>query len=310
MIRLFYVMSLLSSSLLVVGCSSRTSDIKIDGSSTVYPISEAVAEEFRKENKDIRVTVGFSGTGGGMKKFYADEIDICDASRGIKESEKEKCEAAGVDFIELTVAFDGVVVVVNPENDWCDCLTVDQLKELWRPESPIAKWSDLDPSWPAEKIRLYGPGADSGTFDYFTEVIVGEEKMSRADYTASENDNMLVTGISKDKYALGYFGFAYYAENQDSLKLLGVDNGESGCMLPSIETVRANSYAPLSRPLFIYVRESSLKRPAVAKFMQYYLDNAAAMASEVQYVPVSDEVELANQETLEAALAEETATAE
>lgn len=275
--------------------------VKIDGSSTVYPVSEAVAEEFGAVHPKVRPIVGISGTGGGMKKFIAGEIDICDASRGMKEKEATACKEKGIEFIELSVAFDGLAVIANPKNTWCDCLTVGQLKELWRPESGVKQWKDLDPKWPAKEIKLYGPGTDSGTFDYFTEAIVGEEKASRADYTASEDDNVLVTGVQSDEYALGYFGYAYYAENEDKLKLLAVDGGK-GCTKPSLETVRDNSYAPLSRPLFIYVRKSALERPEVEAFVKFYLDNAAQLAKEVGYVPVSDEVEKQNQDALKGAL--------
>ena len=197
----------------VSGCSKPS--IQVDGSSTVYPITEAVAEEFKTEQPDVRVTVGLSGTGGGFKKFVDGEIDICDASRPIKDAEIAACKANGIEYVELEVAFDGLSVVVNPENDWVDCMTVEQLKALWQPESAVQKWSDLNPDWPSEPIKLYGPGTDSGTFEYFTEAIVGEARKSRGDYSPSEDDNMLVTGVSGGKYALGYFGFAYYEENKD-----------------------------------------------------------------------------------------------
>jgi phosphate transport system substrate-binding protein len=275
--------------------------VRIDGSSTVYPITEAVAEEFRAAQPKIRVTVGISGTGGGMKKFTAGEIDVCNASRAIKDKEKAACAENGVELIELEVAFDGLAVVINPENDWCECMTVDQLKELWRPESAVKKWSDLNPDWPDEAINLYGPGTDSGTFDYFTKAINGEEKASRADYTASEDDNVLVTGVLSDKYALGYFGYAYYSENRDKLKLLGVDGGD-GCKTPSEETVRALTYQPLSRPLFIYVRKSSLERPEVVALVKFYLENCGQLSTDVGYVPVSDEVAAQNQQRLKEAL--------
>jgi phosphate transport system substrate-binding protein len=277
--------------------------IAIDGSSTVYPITEAVAEEFRAVKPDIRVTVGYAGTGGGMKKFIAGSIDICGASRAIKDSEKKSCEEAGADYVELEVAFDGLAVVAHPENNWCDHLTVAQLKEMWRPESAVQKWSDLNPEWPAEKIRLYGPGTDSGTFDYFTKAIVGEEGASRADYAASEDDNVLVTGVQEDKHALGYFGYAYYAENADKLKLLAVDGGD-GPVQPTEKTVRAGTYAPLSRPLYVYVRKSSLSNDKVAQFTRFYLDNAANLAREVGYVPISDEAAAINEERLSGAKSE------
>ena len=279
------------------GSSSSGGSIAIDGSSTVYPVTEAVAEEFRAVDPDIRVTVGYAGTGGGMKKFIAGSIDICGASRAIKDTEKQSCEEAGAEYVELEVAFDGLAVVVHAENDWCSQLTVAQLKELWRPESAVQMWSDLNPKWPAEKIRLYGPGTDSGTFDYFTKAIVGEEGASRADYTASEDDNVLVTGVQEDRHALGYFGYAYYAENEDKLQLLGVDGGD-GPVQPTEATVRDGSYAPLSRPLYLYVRKSSLERGDVKKFIRFFLDNGAELAREVGYVPISDEAAAKNETRL------------
>lgn len=295
---MFLLPLLASASFLVVGCSKRQT-IRIDGSSTVFLVSMAVAEEFSETVGSMHVTVGYSGTGGGMKQFSAGEIDICDASRGIKESEKEACAKAGIEFIELTVAFDGLAVVANPQNDWCDCLTVEQLKTVWRPESDeiVTKWSDINPDWPAEPLKLYGPGTDSGTFDYFTKAICGEEKASRSDYTASENDNTLVRGVEADKGALGYFGYAYYAENKDKLKLLAVDNG-AGCVSPSDATVMDGTYAPLSRPLYIYVSKAALARPEVAQFVEFYLANASRLVSDVGYVPVSDEVAEKNNQLL------------
>ena len=284
--------------------SSRpASTVRADGSSTVYPITEAVAEEFRNEHPDVRSVIGFSGTGGGFKKLAADEIDICDASRPIKEEERAACDAHGVKFIELEIAFDGLSVVVNPENDWCECLTVEQLKAIWQPESAISKWSDLNPEWPDEKIELFGPGTDSGTFDYFTEAIVGTAKSSRADYTPSEDDNMLVTGVEGSKYALGYFGYAYYAENKDRLKLLGVDPGDGNCVQPSLETVRANTYKPLSRPLYIYVNQASLTKPEIVEFIRYYLDTVGLVVEQVGYVRLPDETLANSKKTFDEALA-------
>lgn len=284
-----------------LSAGSLSGSVKIDGSSTVYPITEAVAEEFRTVQPKVKVTVGISGTGGGMKKFTVGEIDVCNASRKIKDKEIAACEENNVELIELEVAFDGLAVVINPENDWCECLTVDQLKELWRPESAVKKWSELNPDWPDEAINLYGPGTDSGTFDYFTKAIVGEEKASRADYTASEDDNVLVNGVQSDRYALGYFGYAYYSENKGKLKLLGVDGGD-GCITPSQETVRALTYQPLSRPLFIYVRKSSLARPEVQKLVEFYLENCDQLSTDVGYVPISDEVAAQNKQRLQDAL--------
>ncbi len=305
--------------ILVVGCSSSTmptasssgaeSDavltgaVRIHGSSTVFPVSQAVAEEFSEVSPKVKVSVGSAGTSGGMKKFVAGEIDICDASRKMKETEHEKCVAAEIEFIEFTVAIDGLSVVVNPKNDWVDCLTVEQLKTIWRPESgeTVMKWSDVNPEWPEEPLKLYGPGTDSGTFDYFTKAINGEERASRADYTASENDNQLVRGVASDKGGLGYFGYAYYAENKDQLKLLAVDGG-GGCVAPDETTVRDGSYKPLSRPLFIYVRKSSLKRPEMLAFVKFYLEHVGRLAGDVGYVPVSDEVAKQNKELLKTAL--------
>ncbi len=269
------------------GAGEQSRGVRIDGSSTVFLISEAVAEEFRKQHADVDISLGSSGTGGGMKKFYAGEIDICDASRAMKEIERENCEKNGVEFIELWVAYDGLAVVVNRQNDWAKSMTVEQLKRLWEPDSKVKQWSDLDPAWPAEEISLYGPGDSSGTFDYFTEEICGKEAASRADYTASEDDNVLVNGVANSKYALGYFGFAYYVANKDSLNVIGVDNG-NGPVTPSIETVRDQSYAPLSRPLFVYVRKDSLKRPEVAEFVQFYIDNCGVLAEEVGYVALDE----------------------
>jgi len=302
----------LTTVLLLVGCgkstetpigSSLSGSISIDGSSTVLLISQAVYEEFNQDYPRVKIDVSASGTGSGMRMFAAGEIDICDASRGIKDSEIQACKDGGVEFLELTVAFDGLAVVTNPENEWCDKVTVEQLKTIWRAESEetVMAWKDVDPAWPDEPLKLYGPGDDSGTFDYFTKVINGEEKSSRRDYQPSEDDNALVIGVAGDKGSLGYFGYAYYAENADKLKLLSVDSG-NGPTKPSIETVRDNSYAPLSRPLFIYVKKSSLERPEFMEFIKFYLANTAALSTDVGYVPVSDGIAAQNQELLQAAL--------
>lgn len=265
--------------------------IVVDGSSTVAPISEAVAEEFLAVAPDVRVAVGTSGTGGGFKKFCNGETDISDASRPIKTEEAEACAAKGIDFIELPVAFDGLAVMVNPANDWVDCLTVGQLKTIWEPASQnrIYNWHQVDSSFPDAPLSLYGPGTDSGTFDYFTGAINGEEGASRGDYTASEDDNVLVAGIAGDANALGYFGLAYYTENQDKLKLVGVDSG-SGCVLPTAETVNDGSYAPLSRPLFIYIRADRASAPEVKAFVEFYLENVPTLSAEVGYVALPDKV--------------------
>jgi phosphate transport system substrate-binding protein len=249
----------------------------------------------------VNVVVSQSGTGGGFKKFAAGEIDICDASREITAEEAEACKKAGVEFEMFEVAFDGLAVLVNPANEWCDTITVDQLKTIWRPESAetVQKWSDVNPDWPDEEFKLYGPGTDSGTYDYFTEVINGKAKSSRQDYSPSENDNALVTGVAGDKGALGYFGLAYYEENKDKLKLLAVDAGD-GPVQPTAETVRDGTYKPLSRPLFIYVRKSSLDNAGVKTFVEYYLKNAGDVAPQVGYVAVTDEIAKENQEKLAA----------
>jgi len=256
--------------------------VSLDGSSTVFPISEAVAEEFLAVAPRVRVTVGVSGTGGGFKKFLAEETDINDASRTIKESEDMQAQANGIDYLEIPVAFDGLSVVINPKNTWADSITVEELQMIWQPGSTVDSWNDVRPEWPDQPIRLYGPGTDSGTFDYFTEAINGESGASRPDYTASENDNVLVQGIAGDEYAMGFFGFAYYVENEDKLKVLPVDGG-NGPVAPSPTTINDGTYSPLSRPIFIYLNTASLARPEVKAFVEFYLDNAGALANEVGY---------------------------
>ena len=272
------------------GCSGllgkHSGEIIVDGSSTAFPISEAMAEEFMRDNSGARVTVGTSGTGGGFKKFCNGETDISNASRPIKDSEVEMCGDNGVDFIELEVAFDGISITVNPENDVFQCLTMDQLNRAWEPGSSVTTWQDIEPEWPDDEIEFYGPGPDSGTFDYFTDTVNGEEGATRNDYQASEDDNVLVQGVAGDKGALGYFGFAYYTENADKLKIVEIDGGE-GCVAPTAETIRNGEYAPLSRPLYIYVRTDALKRPEIAAFTRYHLDFAEALVPEVGYVPLA-----------------------
>jgi phosphate transport system substrate-binding protein len=267
--------------------------IAIDGSSTVAPLSELAAEDFMGENSGVQITVGTSGTGGGFEKFCNGETDISDASRPIKdddEAEGPNCEANGIEYVELQVANDGLSVVVNPENDWADCLTVEQLKTIWSPESEgeVTSWSDVDPSFPDEDLELFGPGTDSGTFDYFTEAINGEEGASRTDYSPSEDDNVTVTGVSGSTGAIGYFGLSYLELNADSVKGVAVDNGD-GCVEPNTETVQDGSYAPLSRPLFIYVTRDLLERPEGAAFVEYYLENATSLAEEALFVPLTEE---------------------
>jgi len=266
--------------------SAQSTVVKIDGSSTVFPITEAVAEEFQRENKDTKVTVGISGTGGGFKKFVRGEIDIADASRPISEKEMADAKAAGIEYVELPIAFDALTVMVNPKNDWIKELKVEELKKIWSPEAQqkITKWNQVNSSWPDAPLTLYGAGSDSGTFDYFTEAINGKAKSSRGDYTASEDDNVLVQGIGNDKNALGYFGYAYYAENQDKLKAVPIVNKQGKAVAPSPETVKYGSYNPLSRPIFIYVNKKSLEKPEVKQFVEFYLKNAPELVAEVKYV--------------------------
>jgi phosphate transport system substrate-binding protein len=258
--------------------------VEIDGSSTVYPITEAVAEEYMLGNDGaVRVTVGISGTGGGFKRFCAGETDINDASRAIKAEEIETCGAAGVEALEFPVAYDGLSVVVNPANDWAACLTVAELRSIWEPGSTVNNWSQVRAGFPDVRLVLYGPGTDSGTFDYFTEAVMGQEDASRSDYTASEDDNVLVQGVAGDRGGLGYFGYAYYEENAERMNVVGVDNG-AGCVTPSPETVNSGEYAPLSRPVFIYVSGSAMERPAVADFVRFYMENAPTLVREVGYI--------------------------
>lgn len=262
--------------------------VRVDGSSTVFPVSEAVAEEFGRKHEKVRVTVGISGTGGGFKKFCAGEIDISDASRPIKETEVELCRKNGIEWIELPIAYDGIAVVVHPKNDWVDQLTVQELRTIWAPEAQgkVTRWNHVRPGWPDRELHLFGAGVDSGTYDYFTEAVVGKEHASRGDFTSSEDDNVLVQGVSTDENALGFFGFAYYLENQDKLKIVPIDGGQ-GPVTPTVETIKNGRYQPLSRPIFIYVKKTALDRPEVAAFVQFYLDHVGKLAQEVGYVPLS-----------------------
>ena len=265
--------------------------VKLDGSSTVFPISEAMAEEFQKEHRDIKVTVGISGTGGGFKKFVRGETDISDASRPILAKEMEDARKNGIEYIEIPVAFDALTVMVNPKNTWVDQLTVAELKTIWSPDaqSKITNWNQVRPTFPDKPLKLYGAGSDSGTFDYFTEAIVGKAKSSRGDYTASEDDNVLVQGIGNDINALGYFGYAYYAENQDKLKAVPVVNKSGHAIAPSPEAVKDGSYNPLSRPIFIYINKKSLaEKPEVKQFVEFYLKHSAELVKEVKYVALPD----------------------
>lgn len=265
--------------------------VQIDGSSTVYPITEAVAEEFQIQNQGkVKVTVGVSGTGGGFKKFCRGELDIANASRPIQRAEMDACAAAGIKYFELPIAYDALTVVVNPANP-IESITVDDLKRMWAPEAQgtITRWNQVNPTFPDADLKLYGAGADSGTFDYFTEAVVGKAKSSRGDYTASEDDNVLVQGISSDVNAIGYFGFAYYYENRDKLKSLAIQRtADSAPVKPTPETVIDGTYMPLARPMFVYVSEKAWQRPEIKQFMAFYLDNAAALAREVDYVPLPD----------------------
>lgn len=266
-------------------------EVKVDGSSTVFPIAEAMAEEFQKANSGVRVTVGSSGTGGGFKKFCGGETDISNASRPIKPEEVELCKKGKVEYIELPISFDGLSVVVNKENK-IECLKVDDLKKMWEPtaQGKIKKWNQVNPKFPDQDLTLYGPGTDSGTYDFFTKAVTGEEGKSRGDYTASEDDNTLVQGVSSDKNGLGFFGFAYYENNKDKLNLVAIDSGK-GCVKPSIETISDGTYQPLSRPEFIYVRKEAASRPEVKAFVEFQLNTANKnLISEVGYVPLPDEL--------------------
>jgi phosphate transport system substrate-binding protein len=264
--------------------------VKIDGSSTVYPISEAVAEEFQKAKKAaIKVTVGISGTGGGFKKFCRGETDISDASRPILEKEMKACAEAGIKYVELPVAYDALTVVINPKNTWITEFKVEELKKMWEPgaQGKVTRWNQVNPAWPDAPLKLFGPGADSGTFDYFTDAINGKEKASRGDFTASEDDNVLVQGVSRDVNAIGYFGLAYYIENKDKLKAVPIVNkGSTKGVLPSLDTVMDGSYQPLARPIFIYVSEKGMQRAEVREFVEYYLKHGAKLSKEVGYVPL------------------------
>ncbi len=264
--------------------------IKVDGSSTVFPITEAVAEEFRAVEPKVKVTIGVSGTGGGFKKFSRGETNISNASRPIKDKEKAACAENNINYLELEVAYDGLAVLVNPKNDWVDSFTIKELKRIWEPaaQGNIMKWNQIRPEWPNEEIHLFGPGVASGTYDYFTEAIVGKSGSSRGDFTASEDDHVLVQGIAGDKYSLGFFGLAYYAENKDKLTLIGVHNGEK-VVKPTLETVSNGTYRPLSRPLFIYVNSTSVKQPEVIEFVNFYIQNAGELSKDVGYIPLPDE---------------------
>ena len=284
------ILLLASLSLLLVGCGGSKEgtglkgEVLIDGSSTVAPISQAVAEEFSKENSDVNVSVGISGTGGGLKKFVSGEIDIADASRAMKPEELASAKKNGIEFIELKIGLDGITIVGNPQNTWAQNLTTEDLKKIWADGSTIKTWKDVNPAWPAEPIKLYGPDQDSGTYDYFIEEILGKDGKIRKDYSPSSDDNQLVQGVEGDKGALGYFGYAYYLEQKDKLKAFSV-NG----ILPSDETVKNGTYKPLSRPLYIYINKKSFTEKAQVKsFVQFYIKNAAQLVKSSGYVPLDD----------------------
>jgi phosphate transport system substrate-binding protein len=277
--------------------------VKIDGSSTVFPITEAVAEDFQRSTKGkVKVTVGISGTGGGFKKFCRGETDISDASRPILKSEMDACRATGVQYYELPVAYDALTVVINPRNDWIKTLTPAELKKMWEPgaQNKVKSWKQVNPAWPDQPLKLFGPGADSGTFDYFTEAVNGKSKASRGDYTASEDDNVLVQGVSRDVNALGYFGFAYYIENQDKLKAVPIAPaaGQPG-VEPSMDSVITGKYQPLSRPIFIYVNAKSYERQEVKQFIEYYMKHSDELVREVKYVPLPAKAYTHNMEMLD-----------
>ena len=262
-------------------------DVKVDGSSTVGPLSKAAADIYSDDQAKVNVTVGISGTGGGFKKFCAGETDISDASRPIKDEEKAECDKNGVKYVELIVANDALSVVVNKANNWTDCLTVAQLKKIWEPKSKVTSWNQVDPKFPNEPMKLFGAGTDSGTFDYFTEAINGEAKASRTDYTPTEDDNVTVQGVSGSKGGLGYFGYTYFEDNANKLKLLKIDGG-AGCVEPSVTTAQNGTYKPLARPLFIYVSDKAVAKPQVKSFVDFYIDNIDEIVKEAKFIPLTD----------------------
>jgi phosphate transport system substrate-binding protein len=281
------------------GDQELSGQVRVDGSSTVAPLTTAAAELYAEQQPKVRVTVGTSGTGGGFEKFCNGETDISDASRAIEDEEKQACQAKSVAYEEFQVANDALTVVVNKENTWAQCLTVDQLEKMWSPGSKVTNWNQVDPKFPNEPLRLFGPGTDSGTFDYFTAEINGEEGKSRTDYQPSEDDNVIVTGVAGSKGGLGYFGFSYYEENQEKLRAVQIDGG-SGCVAPGVESAQNGSYKPLSRPLFIYPAAKALSRPEVESFVEYYVENADAIAKDAKFVPLNSEQQAELKKDLEA----------
>src|SRR5687767_12529824 len=283
--------SVLAAALTASAAFAQQQFVKIDGSSTVFPVTEAVAEDFQKAKKQqVKVTVGISGTGGGFKKICRGETDISNASRPILKAEMADCAKAGIEYFELPVAFDALTVVINPKNTFIKQLTVAEMKKMWEPaaQGKVTRWNQVNPQWPDQPMKLFGPGADSGTFDYFTEAVVGKSKSSRGDFTASEDDNVLVQGVSRDVNGLGYFGYAYYIENKDKLKAVPIVNDKGQPVEPSMETVLKGSYTPLARPIFVYVSARAIARPEVREFVEYYMKNGAQLAQEVKYVPLPD----------------------
>jgi len=291
--RKWLVGLLFAAGVMVAAPAALAQIVKVDGSSTVYPITEAVAEEFQKSKQGkIKVTVGISGTGGGFKKFCRGETDISDASRPILEKEMKACAGAGIKYVELPVAYDALTVVINPKNTWIKEFKVEELKKMWEPtaQGKVTRWKQVNQAWPDRALKLFGPGADSGTFDYFTDAINGKEKASRGDFTASEDDNVLVQGVARDIGAIGYFGLAYYVENKDKLKAVPIVNkGSTQAVMPSLETVMDGTYQPLARPIFIYVSEKAMARPEVKEFVEYYLKHGAKLSKEVGYVPLGSQ---------------------
>ena len=279
-----------AASLGLMAAPAHSQMVTIDGSSTVFPITEAIAEDFQRAKRGkVRVTVGISGTGGGFKKFCRGEIDLANASRPISKKEIDACKAAGIRYVELPVAYDAMTVVINPKNTWAETLTVAELKKMWEPaaQGKVKTWKQVNPSWPDRPLNLYGPGAEYGTFGYFSEAVVGKFNASRGKFTASEDDNVLVQGVSRDENALGYFGFAYYTENTDKLKAVKVTEKAGGkAVAPSVESVLNGSYTPLSRPIFVYVNAKSIEKPEVREFMEFYMKNADTLVREVKYVPL------------------------
>ena len=287
-LKLLSLSFLLSAPFSIISVASAQAVIKIDGSSTVYPITKTVADKFQIAKKNaVSVTVNISGSGGGFKKFCRGEIDIVNASRPILKNEIKDCKDSRVQFIEIPVAFDALTVAVNPENTWSTTMTIAELKKIWEPaaQGKITKWNQINPAWPDESFKLYGADADSGTFDYFTEAIVGKIKSSRNDFTESEDDNVLVEGVASNKNGLGFFGFAYYIENQTKVTAVAINNGKSG-ILPSVETVENGSYQPLSRPIFIYVNAKATEKPEIKEFVEFYMKNAILLVKEAEFFPL------------------------